>query len=68
MGRVVLRDEMVAWEKMAADVGRAVSEKTVLVTIGDHVRIVAFEEGREDLIQQLKLKFTSQASSSLYNA
>ena len=40
---------MVAGEKMAADVGRAVGEKTVLVTVGDHTRIVAFEGGREYL-------------------
>ena len=28
-----------AWEK----IGRAVGAKTVLVTVGDHARIVAFE-------------------------
>ena len=33
--------------EMAADVGRAVGAETVLVTVGDHARIVA-------LIQKLK--------------
>ena len=48
--------------KKAADVGRAavlgtVSAKTVLVTVGDHARIVTFEGGRETLIQKIKLMY-----------
>ena len=36
----------------------AVCAKWVLVTVGDHARIVTFEGGREALIQKIKLKFS----------
>ena len=42
-----------ACEKMAADVGRAVNAKTVLVTVRDQSRIFSFERFN----QMLKLKF-----------
>ena len=54
-----------AWEK----IGRAVGAKTVLVTVRDHARIVAFERFKlAEVFRCIKEDMFAGIASSLYKA